>query len=198
VTRAYTFWRLARAIETHARRDGPLVVAELGGANSCFFPELARRVPIGEYHIIDNNRLGLEMSQRWTGAQPPVHLLERDVRELDLHLNADLVFSVGLIEHFSPQERAAVIASHFACARPGGMVLISFPTPTLLYRVARALAETLRLWRFHDEQPLRLADVQPIVESQGRIRHTELLWPIVFTQMMLVAQNAGLLDGSEG
>jgi 2-polyprenyl-3-methyl-5-hydroxy-6-metoxy-1,4-benzoquinol methylase len=66
---------------------------------------------------------------------------------------ADVVFSVGLIEHFDQSGTNAMIRAHFKALKPAGCAIISFPTPTWLYRAAPRLAETLGLWKFPDERP---------------------------------------------
>ena len=37
-------------------------------------------------------------------------------------VEADIVFSVGLIEHFAAEQTAHVIGRHFSCVKPGGLV----------------------------------------------------------------------------
>ena len=80
----------------------------------------------------------------------------------------DIVFSVGLIEHFDPAGTARVVAAHFDYLRPGGTAIITFPTPTWLYRVVRGLAEMTNNWIFHDERPLRLPEFERAVAGLGR------------------------------
>ncbi len=69
----------------------------------------------------------------------------------DLGFQADVVFSIGLIEHFDPAGTRQAIEAHFALLKPGGYAIISYPTPTWLYRAARTLTEAAGLWKFHDE-----------------------------------------------
>jgi hypothetical protein len=88
---------------------------------------------------------------------------------------ADVVLSVGLIEHFDQAENAKVVAAHFDNAKPGGWVLISFPNPTWLYRASRASLEFAGLWRFPDERPLRREDVLATASRFGvPLRRTRL------------------------
>ena len=103
-------------------------------------------------------------------------------------LHADVVFSVGLVEHFSPADTKRAIQTHFDLLKPGGWALISFPTPTWLYRAARGLTTMLALWRFHDERPMRPEEAVATIEANGRISFRKTLWPLVFTQHVIVAQ----------
>jgi SAM-dependent methyltransferase len=165
---------------------GPLSVVEYGGANSCFLPSILASLPVRRYTIVDTNPLGLMLTrQRWAG-HTVVEAREGDVlAELPEDLRADLVFSVGLIEHFDAAGTAQALHTHLQATRPGGVCLLSYPTPTLLYRVARRIAELTGQWRFHDERPLRLEEIKPTVDAYGSLITTQLIWPIIFTQQMI-------------
>lgn len=107
---------------------------------------------------------------------------EADVRSMP----ADAVFSVGLVEHFEPAVTRAVLRTHVAMARSGGTVLVSYPTPTRLYRAARRLLEYLHLWSFPDERPLRFAEVADALGDLGTIVARRTLWPLILTQELVV------------
>jgi SAM-dependent methyltransferase len=112
------------------------------------------------------------------------------VLSLALETRADIVFSVGLIEHFdAPRTRQAVLA-HFDVLRPGGVAIITFPTPTLLYRIARSLAEALGLWQFPDERPLQPPEVLAAARERGEVLFVKTLWPLILTQTLIVVRNA--------
>jgi predicted SAM-dependent methyltransferase len=112
------------------------------------------------------------------------------VLSVSLDTRADIVFSVGLIEHFdAPRTRQAVLA-HFDVLRPGGVAIITFPTPTLLYRLTRGLSEALGLWQFPDERPLKPAEVLGAVRERGEVLFVKTLWPLVLTQTLIVVRNA--------
>ena len=100
--------------------------------------------------------------------------------------NFDLVFSIGLIEHFDKSGTAKAIASHFQLCKPKGMVLITFPTPTLLYKLIRRMAEFARIWRFYDERPLNFEEVITECSKFGIKKHNSILWAIGLTQGYVV------------
>jgi hypothetical protein len=93
-----------------------------------------------------------------------------------------------LIEHFDEPGTAQAIANHFRFVRPGGLVLITFPTPTWLYRGTRKLAEWSGQWRFHDERPLGFSEVEIALAQHGELLDRDLIWPIVLTQGVLLAR----------
>ncbi len=162
------------------------VVVELGGADSCFFDAIHRAVRPRQYHVVDNNQLGLERFRRRIGRADEVFVSNQDVLRLSYQVDADLVFSAGLIEHFDPQDTRRAVAAHFESLRPGGIAIMSFPTPTVLYRAARGLAERAGLWRFPDERPLKLGEVAAAARPLGRMLLRKIVWPIVLTQYLVV------------
>lgn len=189
-TRRLTGRRLLGAIRRHlpSRPPGELVVLELGGAGGSFFEMLSERLTPGQYHVVDKNRAGLSLlgARRRPGLETVVH--HCDVRDCRLPVRADVVFSVGLVEHFPSAETSQVIATHFRLVSPGGLVIITFPTPTPLYCLARRLAEGLGLWMFPDERPLDMGEVLDQVRQRGRLLERGIIWPIVYTQGLVAVQ----------
>lgn len=189
VTRRITGNRLAEHLARHRPyTGGGLVVAELGGANSCFFSRVQALLHPREYHVVDLNRLGLDRMRERLGPRADVLYHRADV--LDLHLDplADVVFSVGLVEHFSPEDTRRAVDAHFRILRPGGTCVIAFPTPTLLYRATRGVAELFGAWEFPDERPLRRGEVALAMEPHAEVVDGSIVWPIFLTQMFLVAR----------
>jgi predicted SAM-dependent methyltransferase len=105
-----------------------------------------------------------------------------------LNVSADVVFSVGLVEHFQPRETRAAVLAHFDYVRPGGTVIITFPTPTHLYRITRGFIGALGMWRFPDERPLEPQEVMDAVRVHGEVIWEKMLWPLMLTQYMIVAR----------
>jgi hypothetical protein len=189
-TRRYTARVLVRALDEAARLAGPIRrIAELGGANSCFLDHVCRSFAPDAYVVVDNNPFGLAQLAGW---KPPRHasttltVHEADVRSLRAEGDLDTAFSVGLIEHFDRADTRRVLTSHFELVRRGGAVVVSYPTPTWLYRITRRLLEGVRLWRFPDERALTFAEVQSAVGTLGEVVSRRLVWPLVLTQEMVV------------
>jgi len=105
-----------------------------------------------------------------------------------MRAEADVVFSVGLIEHFDPEDTRKAVHAHFDVLRPGGLLILSFPTPTLLYRITRKLIESLGMWKFPDERALTPDEVAASVEEYGDVLTTKTLWPLLLTQSLVVAR----------
>lgn len=67
-------------------------------------------------------------------------------------------------------------------------MIVSFPTPTWLYRVARRASERLGLWAFPDERPLERKEVAQTLAAHGETLWEKTLWPLVFTQHMMAVR----------
>ncbi len=188
LTRRYT----ARALVRTLARFSPAqtrTVMEIGGANSCFVDSILRRIKPERYRVVDTNEHGLELlRRRFPNAS---RVVATNASVLDLRPEddpVDVVFSVGLVEHFSPEETARAVRAHFGLAREGGLVVISFPTPTRLYRLARGLCEAAGIWQFPDERPLNPEEVLAIAREQGEVVFEKLLWPLIFTQHLIAVR----------
>ena len=190
LTRRYTTSVLLDILRRHAAANNgePLSIVEIGGANSCFMQEILRAVPCRSYDIIDTNEYGLSLLEKHVNGGQPVRLHCESVLDLRWRTQADVVFSVGLVEHFDPARTREAILAHFSILRPGGTAIITFPTPTLLYRVTRGLIEAIGMWKFHDERPLKPDEVALSVMERGDILQQKLMWPLILTQHVLVAR----------
>ncbi len=189
VTRRITQRVLIEAIKRYAVDAGRgKRLLELGGANSFFFERIRAEVAPAEYHVLDNNATGLAKFRERIGADLGVSMHHDDLFQSRLQPVFPVVFSVGLIEHFDVERTRRAIERHFALAEAGGLVLISYPTPTWLYRLARSIAEGLNLWIFHDERPLRREEVAGVAAAFGEILYEKIIWPIVFTQRLMVVR----------
>jgi SAM-dependent methyltransferase len=173
---------------TGIAEGGDLAIVEIGGANSCFLDAILSKVRCRSYDVIDTNRYGLSLLERKTQRNGVVRLHEQSVLDVKLNAEADVVFSVGLVEHFDPAETRKAVLAHFDLLRPGGVVIITFPTPTFLYRATRKLIEIAGMWKFHDERPLMPSEVLAAMTERGEILEQKTLWPLILTQHVIVAR----------
>jgi hypothetical protein len=186
LTRRYTTRTLLSCIRQYAR-TAPLAIVEIGGANSCFLDSILAAIPCRSYDVVDTNSYGLSLLEKRVDSKI-VHLHEQSVLSLSMDMKADLVYSVGLVEHFEPAETRRAVLAHFEPLPPGGIVIITFPTPTWLYRASRSCIETAGMWKFPDERPLKPAEVRRALEEKGEILFEKTLWPLVLTQHLIVAK----------
>jgi glycosyltransferase involved in cell wall biosynthesis/SAM-dependent methyltransferase len=187
-TRKYTASVLVEAFNKVRPETAGGVLVELGGANSCFLDRIISELRPRVYHVVDNNDHGLNLLSARSDRPPQVRLHYADVLNINLKLHADAVFSVGLIEHFDATGTHRAVLNHLELLRPGGCAIISFPTPTLLYRAARGLAELVGVWDFPDERPIRREEVLASVAPFCDVVFEKTIWPIVYTQHLMVVR----------
>jgi hypothetical protein len=184
LTRRYT----ARTLVALLRRFAPPRpwIVELGGANSCFFDALDEALTPARYTVVDNNRKGLDLFRARVAGAPAVEVVEADLTATAPRFAADIAFSVGLVEHFDEAGTRRLVDAHFAAVRPGGIVLVSAPTPTFLYRIVRFGSERLGLWIFHDERPVPPRELEAGGADGSELLFAKTLWPQILTQHCVV------------
>ncbi|MFH1156123.1 MAG: GtrA family protein [Pseudomonadota bacterium] len=200
ITRRFTLHSLVKFLNLSDRKLQGATIVECGGANSCFFDHL-HRLGFKRYTALDNNQRGLDkFAQRCTKSIATGELTLRNFDLLSQEQppvnDADICYSVGLIEHFhGPESREflSVLEKHFAMVRDGGLVVIAFPTPTWLYRASRRIIEMTGLWAFPDEIPLTSESVHAIAGKLGTRLGGKTLWSIILTQHMAAYRKLGPL-----
>ena len=191
ITRRITAHRIAKMVSSASLPSDGCII-ELGGGNSVFCDTLMLRLHASHYLAFDSNPRGVALF-RERHPQAETEAVCADIITLDpaSFEPADLVFSVGLVEHF-PEERTKIaIRRHFELAKPGGLVLITFPVPTLSYRIIRRAAEMLGIWRFPDERPIRLDDAVALCAEHGEVIAKRLNRAILLTQGIVLARKPG-------
>ena len=182
VTRRISAARILRTLGPRLAKPG-VRICELGGANSCFIDDFLAVPNVGHYHVIDLNAYGVELLNRRFPNDSRVSAEVANALDLTASVEKyDIVYSVGLIEHFDRAGTVRCIDAHFRLVRAGGAVLITFPTPTLPYRAIRGAAELLKVWSFPDERPLLFDEVASSCSQHGRIEHQSINWAIGLTQ----------------
>lgn len=190
LTRRYTTSVLLDALRRHGNPTGAegLSIVEIGGANSCFMDEILRGVPCRSYDVVDTNEYGLSLLEQRCEPGRRVGLHCESVLDLQWRTQADVVYSVGLVEHFDPRMTREAILAHFELLRPGGLAIITFPTPTPLYRATRSLIEAMGKWKFHDERPLMPEEVVAAISERAQVLEQKTMWPLILTQHVVVAR----------
>ena len=191
ITRRITAHRIKKMVLAAGgfpERHGSII--ELGGGNSSFCDTVMHHLFAQFYTVVDSNPRGtllFWMKHPWSDWYRAVcaDIITLDTASFE---PADLVFSVGLVEHFTEEETKTAIRRHFELAKPGGLVLITFPVPTFSYRLIRRAAEMLGIWRFPDERPIRLEDAVALCAEHGEIVDARLNRAILLTQGIVLAK----------
>lgn len=191
ITRSITQKKIARSLSPYFQGK-EFSVCEFGGANSCVVEKLCREFSISSYHVIDSNAYGLSLLNELS---PATNLTSQigDVLspEKQYQDQFDLVFSIGLIEHFDKAGTGKAIKTHLDACKTGGVVLITFPTLTFLYRSIRFMAEAMGIWEFPDERPLQFTEVANALSKNATILHQSVNWAIGLTQGYIIARKHG-------
>lgn len=188
ITRKITASRLVKAMNKYKYVDRPSIL-EIGGANSCFYEVICDQVLPVTYSIFDNNVLGLQkFRERISNLKEfSSELIQGDILNPQYQEKFDIVFSVGLIEHFDMENTRKAFLNHLQFVKSPGVLIVTFPTPTFLYRITRFFAECLDMWIFHDERPIQEPEIRSLVPSLDyNIRDYSIIWPIILTQGMIV------------
>ena len=186
-TQTYTLREIKQSIDKWVTEEGSLTVSELGGGNSCFAEKLCEAVTIDEYDVFDSNDFAVDLFIK-KDIKCRIHsgrcvdLLNEDL--FDKHY--DFVYSIGLIEHFRGKDIETLILRHFECCKDGGVVLITFPTPTKKYRFVRWLMELIGVWKFYDEKPIWYEEVSSILEMNGTVLEHHINKKLPLTQEVVV------------
>lgn len=185
-TRKITTRVLINFIKTYITKK-KFSIMEIGGANSCFYEAIEKEFSPTEYIIIDNNKLGLDIFLKRSNInKTKIKLINNNILNPLKIITADLVFSVGLIEHFSITGTRKVLLNHFKYLNKDGVLIISFPTPTFLYRIIRKIIEILKLWIFYDERPIKSDEFESVIEDKAVILKKKIIWSIFLTQAIYV------------
>jgi hypothetical protein len=126
LTRKYTASVLVDLLRNHG--GGGASILEFGGANSCFIEQILDEIAPARYDIVDNNQLGLDLLKCRYPRDERVSVIRGDVLSMpEPERLYDIVFSVGLIEHFDPAGTALAVAAHFKCREPAAPRSSPFP-----------------------------------------------------------------------
>ena len=161
-------------------------IIELGGADSCFYETLSKEFKNCNYTVIDNSEIGVEIFNQKYKSDKTKAIKHDILLEEITNLKSDLVFSAGLIEHFNINDTAKMIEKHFSFCNDNGIVLITFPTPTILYRILRKISEIIGIWKFPDERPLKKLEVIQECKKYGKVQKLKLNWLIGLTQYIIL------------
>jgi len=140
---------------------------EYGGGNSSVAEAISKKYKVDKFTIVDNNQYGIDL------------LDNRDIKNLNKQCLSifdfkdkeiyDLIYSVGLIEHFQGKDFENCVLEHFKYAKKGGYILYTFPVPVFRYKVIRTIYEIFNKWQYTDEIPLNSKTVENVVKKHNGI-----------------------------
>ncbi len=186
-------WRILLSLVKKYNTKKKNYVVELGGGNSDFAKKFYQAKLVKKYVIVDNNQLACDLAKVKLNSYPNLLVYKKDLieeREEGIGITkGDIVYSTGLIEHFSKENRRKIIQRHFEWCKKGGIVLITFPTPTLQYKIFRKTMEWIGVWQFWDEKPLYADEIMDVLKENGIILKIYVNYWLPLTQTVVVVRN---------
>ena len=160
------------------------VILEYGGGNSFVAEAISNNFNINKFVIVDSNEYGIKL------------LDKRNISNLEKHCdsifdyadkeNYDLVYSIGLIEHFQGDYLIKCIDKHFEMCKKGGWVLLTFPVNCFRYRVIRMVLEIFNMWQYTDEVPLKKDYIEKIISENGSVMHSSINKKLILPQAIIL------------
>lgn len=204
-TQQFTLERILDAVDRYLGKEEKrgLEILELGGGGSCFAKNLCGMRNVAAYDIVDSNALAVRLFHEMEVPAGRCRGIRRDLLGQpaggELSCRYDFVYSAGLVEHFRGKDIETMIGRHYECCRPGGVVMVTFPTPTRKYKAVRRCMEAVGAWQFYDERPIAYEEVGHVFEKYGTVLEHSVNKKLPLSQMVVVsrkpAAGAGLREG---
>ena len=170
----------------------PISILELGCGPGYIARRITERVPTRKLVVVDSNPTMIELSKRvLRGLDCDVEFLEADFFQMDVSEEFDLVYSNGVVEHFDTATRARLLGIHADHVGHGGYCIIHVPTPTLFYRLFRALSRQMGCWEHEDETPLSLEQLLREVTQTGlEVLKVNYFWRYYLSEVGVIARQS--------
>lgn len=170
-------------------------VLEYGGGNSMVAEAISNSFDVRKFTIVDSNKYGIEL------------LKNRNIDNLNARCESifeykdekiyDLIYSIGLIEHFQENNLIKCIKEHFRYVKDGGYVLITFPVKCFRYMFIRAVMEVFNLWRYTDEVPLNNKKIGDILKDYGDVIVNEVNSKLILPQAFILVKKGVKLENEK-
>jgi SAM-dependent methyltransferase len=159
--RDYLSERLFEEITSIAREVPSRRVMEAGSGSGRICARLAAAG--ADVYLLDRSRTALLLARRVLAGRRG-HYLCGDVSALPFRDRCfDIVFSSGVMEHWTIDEQRDFLAGAARVVPTGGVFLAFNPyARSVVYRVGKAILEAAAMWPYGDEHPVRsLAEATP-------------------------------------
>lgn len=132
----------------------------------------------GRVTLVDNCDYAISKSRRYLRRKKfNAAYLKSHIEDIKFKNRYDLVFSVGLVEHFYNKELYNIFKKHIDASKKGGYAMIFVPNNALIYRFYRRLLTSLKLWIW-DEKSFNISDLKNLgkLTNSNLLRTTEVLY----------------------
>ena len=131
----------------------------------------------GKATLIDNCDYIVSKSNKYFSRKKlNVTYLKSNIEDVKFKNRYDLVFSIGLIEHYYNKELYKIFKKHMEASKKNGYVMVFVPNRTSIYKFYRKLLTSLRLWMW-DEKPFTIKDLKNLEKSTNSalLRTTQVI-----------------------
>ena len=161
-------------------------VLEYGGGNSSVAEAISKNYNIDKFTIVDSNEYGIELLDNKNIKN--LNKKCESIFDYNDKIEYDLIYSVGLIEHFQGKELEKCIKRHFKYAKNNSLVLFTFPVPKMKYKVIRFIYEIFNKWQYTDEVPLKKVYVEYLLKKHGKILYSEVNKGLILPQAIILVK----------
>ena len=161
-------------------------VLEYGGGNSSVAEAISKNYNIDKFTIVDSNEYGIELLDNKNIKN--LNKKCESIFDYNDKIEYDLIYSVGLIEHFQGKELEKCIKRHFKYAKNNSLVLFTFPVPKMKYKVIRFIYEIFNKWQYTDEVPLKKVYVEFLLKKHGKILYSEVNKGLILPQAIILVK----------
>ncbi len=152
--------------------------AELGAGSGAMSDMIQKRF-CAHGSLFDNSREAFALfKQSRAGQNKKLSYFVKDIKSLDGKEQFELVFSDGLIEHFTGAERQAVLKKHFEITKKDCYTIVFAPRKSLKYDSVFPAMKATGLWCFGFEEPMTMQELEEETEKAGffAVKKTRGFW----------------------
>ncbi len=138
-------------------------ILEVGCGSAVTFQYLGKTIPGAKLTGLDYSPEALKIAKR---QNPNARFFEGDARKLPFRRGEfDLVYSLGLIEHFPRQEALKIMKEHVRVTKSGGTVFVVVPEKYSALNLARIIAG--KRWHAGFEDPFSREEFRKLLSATG-------------------------------
>ncbi len=116
------------------------------------------------------------------------NIIKSDALSVKSKEKYDVVFSEGLLEHFSGKERKDIFKKHVELAKPNGYIIVFVPRDSRIYWFIRKILNKIGLW-YYNEEPFSEEEVLNL-SKDSKINVISVLKPFFGLWIAILAQKA--------
>jgi cyclopropane fatty-acyl-phospholipid synthase-like methyltransferase len=137
--------------------------------------------------LVDNCETALKRAKfTFQKNNTKANFINKDIFKLKLKEEFDLVFSEGLIEHYTGKDRRMIFKIHKNLTKKEGHVLILAPHLTKTYRFFKSFYKSLKLWRYK-ELPFSEKEIIDLCKGNN-LKIIKILKPFFGSWIAVLAQ----------